>query len=101
MQHPLEPLAVATSFDADEHFTTEVRVKVTDIVKRVVKKSLFFNLTIGCIAPLDELLPGMKIYATIDGHGDSPFLHSSPNASLCLAARESHPFHHIRRKSVG
>jgi hypothetical protein len=33
------------------------------------------------------LLPGVEIYATIDGHGDSPFLHSSPNASLCLAAR--------------
>jgi hypothetical protein len=38
----------------------------------------------------------MKIYATINGHDDSPFLHSSPNARVCLAAEESHLFHHIR-----
>jgi len=46
VEHPLEPFAVAASLDADDHFAGQVRVKLTDLIKRVVKQALFFNLTI-------------------------------------------------------
>ncbi len=101
MQHALKPLAVAARLDADEHFTGELRVEVAHRVERVVKKALFFNLAILGVAPLDELLSGMEIYSTIDGHGDSPFLHSSLSASLCRTTRESHLFYHIRFRRLG
>jgi hypothetical protein len=59
VQHSLEPFAVAARLNTDAYFTCELRVEGAHLVERVVKKSLFFNLTIACIAPLDELLPGV------------------------------------------
>ena len=91
----LEPLAVTARLNAAPGLTRKRRVKLAHLIKCGVKQTLFFNLTIACSAPLDELLPGVEIYATIDRHGDSPFLHSSLNRRVCLAAQESHLFHHI------
>src|SRR5215204_1716863 len=59
LQHPLEPLAVAAGLNADEHFSTELRIEVADIGERVMKKTLLLDLAVAGVAPLDELLPGV------------------------------------------
>src|SRR2546423_759311 len=99
LEHGLEPLTVAAGLNADDHFTSELRVEAADIVEGLVGELSLMDLAVVRVTPHDELLSGVKIYAAMNSHSDSPFLTSKLATSLLPAARESHPLHHIRSQT--
>ena len=64
-----------------------VHADTPDIVEGLVGELSLMDLAVVRVTPHDELLSGVKIYAAMNSHGDSPFLVSELAASLLLAAK--------------
>jgi len=95
IEHGFKPVAVAAGFQPDDHFAGELSIKLSYLVRGLMRELKLVNFAIRGITPHDELLPGVKIYSTICCHGDSSLVLKLA-AILRLAARWSHLLHHIR-----
>src|SRR5215475_2862077 len=66
-----KPLGVAGGFQPNDHRSVERSIKGADLLDLRVIEFNDLNFAVGCVAPNDELLPGVKINATICWHSDS------------------------------
>jgi hypothetical protein len=88
LHHRFKPAAIAPGLQANDYSASELRIKLSYFLLGLMPKLAFVNLPFFAVAPLNQLLPCMKINATIRNHGDS-FLVLKLAVSVMLAARES------------
>jgi hypothetical protein len=97
IQHPFKPRAVTAGLESDDYFSLELSIELAYFIDRLVLQLGLVNLTIFSVTPLDQLLPCVKINATIRNHGDS-FLVLKLTASLINPRQGSHLLHYINLK---
>src|SRR5262249_46947018 len=67
----LKPGTVAARLEAHNGWTRQASIESLNLLKLVVPKLEMMNFAIVGVRPDDDLLPCVKINATIDRHGDS------------------------------
>ncbi len=86
LQHRFNPRAVTAGLEANDYFPGELSIELSHLFRRLMPQLPFMDLTIISVTPLDQLLPCMKINATICSHGDS-FLVLKLTASLITCGK--------------